>query len=219
MLDIMRASGEKEKAILSKLREADKNDKRHIIKLLDSFNYNGHLCLVFECLERNLRETLNKFGRGVGLSMGGVRLYARQMFLALSLLKKHKIIHADIKPDNIVASKDTKKIKLCDFGSAFPVDECGITEYLVSRFYRAPEIILGAPYDTSIDVWSTAVSLFELYTGRVMFPGKSNNDMLRNIMMTKGKFSVKVLKRGQFVSKHFTDDGKFLVEEIDPVTK
>ena len=70
-----------------------------------------------------------------------------------------------MKPDNIMVSGDTVHIKLSDFGSALYQDECGITEYLVSRYYRAPEIILGCQYDTPVDTWSAAVTLFELYTG------------------------------------------------------
>lgn len=70
-----------------------------------------------------------------------------------------------MKPDNIVVSKDSKTIKLCDFGSAFPVEENGLTDYLVSRFYRAPEIILGCPYDMAIDVWSAGTAIYELFAG------------------------------------------------------
>jgi len=88
-----------------------------------------------------------------------------QLFVALAHLRKHRIIHADIKPDNILISKDTKLLKLCDFGTAFNIEEATIIEYLVSRFYRAPEIILGHPYDCAIDMWSTACTLYELYTG------------------------------------------------------
>lgn len=122
-------------------------DKRHIIRLLDTFEYNNHLCLVYECMEINLRETLNKYGRNIGLSLDGVCLFGRQLFLALSLMHKHKLIHADLKPDNIMVTKDTKKIKLCDFGSCLKTEEAQITEYMVSRFYRAPEIMLGCPFD------------------------------------------------------------------------
>jgi serine/threonine-protein kinase PRP4 len=62
----------------------------------------------------------------------------------------------------------------------------------VSRFYRAPEIILGLPYDRMIDIWSVAVSLYELFTGHVMVPGRSNNEMLKLMMELKGKFPNKV---------------------------
>lgn len=77
MFDIMRESGEKEREIVMQLNRADPTDKRNIVRLLDSFDYHGHLCLVYECLEMNLRETLNKYGRHVGLSLDGVCLYGR----------------------------------------------------------------------------------------------------------------------------------------------
>ena len=79
------------------MRCNDSIDKRHVIRLRDSFDFCEHLCLVFECLEMNLRETLTRFGKNVGLSLAGVRLYARQLFLALSLLAKVNIVHADSK--------------------------------------------------------------------------------------------------------------------------
>lgn len=63
-----------------------------------------------------------------------------QLLLALRLLKKCGIIHADIKPDNMLVNERKNVIKLCDFGSAFPAEENAITPYLQSRFYRAPEI-------------------------------------------------------------------------------
>jgi len=174
--------------------------------LVDSLEYNNHLCLVYESMGMNLRETLNKFGRNIGLSMDGVILYGRQLFLALSLLHRHKIIHADLKPDNIMVSKDTRRIKLCDFGSCLTPDELAQTqtEHLVSPFYRAPEIILGCvPFDTAVDVWSAGVTLFEIFTGRFMFPGRSNNHLLKLMMQTKGKINSKMLKRGKFAEQHF----------------
>lgn len=72
-------------------------------------------------------------------------MYGRQLFIALHHLKKLDIVHADIKLDNILCSGDLKTVKLCDFGSAFLKSdpENNPTPYLVSRFYRAPEIILG----------------------------------------------------------------------------
>ena len=63
-------------------------------------------------------------------------------------MRKNRLIHADIKPDNILIKENNKSCKLSDFGSAFPIEENGITELLISRFYRPPEIILGLPYDT-----------------------------------------------------------------------
>lgn len=91
---LMRA-GQREVSILQKLNESDKFDKKHVIKLYGSFEYRRHLCLVFEPMDQDLRETLKIFGKKIGLSLDAVRSYATQIFLALSHLKKNKIIHAD----------------------------------------------------------------------------------------------------------------------------
>jgi serine/threonine-protein kinase PRP4 len=91
-------------------------------------------------------------------------------------------------------------LKLCDFGNAMLAGMNEVTPYLVSRFYRAPEIILGLPYDHPLDMWSVGCCLYELYTGKVLFPGPSNNDMLRLHMELKGPFPKKMLRK---VLHHF----------------
>ena len=110
-------------------------------------------------------------------------------------------------------------IKLCDFGSALREDEIVITSELVSRFYRAPEILLGCPYDTKIDIWSFGCTLYELYTGKILFPGRNNNEMLKLIMQIKGKIPQKILKRGQFSSNYFNEKGQFLSHEFENTSK
>jgi serine/threonine-protein kinase PRP4 len=62
-----------------------------------------------------------------------------------------------------------------------------VTEYLVSRFYRAPEIILGCIPDFQIDVWSAGVTLFELFTGKIMFDGRNNGEILKQIIQMRGR--------------------------------
>ena len=127
-----------------------------------SFTFKQHLCLVFEPLAMNLRDVVKKYGSGVGLHVKAVRSYSQQLFLALKLLRKCHILHADIKPDNILVNESKSVLKLCDFGSGSDIKDAEITPYLVSRFYRAPEIILGCPYDYGIDLWSVATSIFEV---------------------------------------------------------
>ena len=100
---------------------------------------------------------LKKFGRDVGINLKAVRAYAQQMFLGLSLLRKCNILHADLKPDNVLVrilsavscidcadllqvNESRNMLKICDLGSASDASENEITQYLVSRFYRAPEI-------------------------------------------------------------------------------
>ena len=92
-----------------------------------------------------------------------------------------------------------------------------VTPYLVSRFYRAPEIILGIPYDYSVDMWSIGCTLYEMYTGKILFAGDSNNQMLKAIMEIRGRFTPKLFKRGQLAPMHFDDRGQFISVERDKV--
>lgn len=217
--ETMIKAGTKEMEILEKLASADPDDKKHVIRLIRSFTHKGHLCMVFEHLSINLREVLKKFGRDVGINIKAVRSYAQQMFLGLSLLRKCNILHADLKPDNVLVNENRSMLKICDLGSAADASENDITPYLVSRFYRAPEIILGIPYDFAIDMWSIGCTLFELYTGKILFTGRTNNQMLRSIMECRGKFSLKMLKKAEFGAVHFDEvDLNFRSLEQDRIT-
>lgn len=216
--DTMRKAGLKEISILQDLRTADPDDKKHVIRFDRHFEHKGHLAMVFENLSMNLREVLKKFGRDVGINLKAIRAYAQQMFLGLSLLRKCNILHADLKPDNVLVNEGRNVLKICDLGSASPASENEITPYLVSRFYRAPEIILGITYDYAIDVWSVGCTLFELYTGKILFTGRTNNQMLRSIMECRGKFPHKFLRRGTLTHMHFDDLLNFQSLEEDRVS-
>ncbi|GMT28532.1 hypothetical protein PFISCL1PPCAC_19829 [Pristionchus fissidentatus] len=217
--EIMRKTGVRELEVLRKLNEADKEDKMHCLQLFCTFNHHNHLCLVFENLAMNLRELLKKYGNKVGLHMKAVRKYARQLLLALRLLKKCGIVHADIKPDNILVDESKSTLKLCDFGSSGAIFEQEIAPYLVSRFYRAPEIMMGIPHDYGIDMWSIAVTLYELYTGNIFFPGKSNNHMLKLFTEVKGAYPNKLIRKAAFKDQHFDSNCNFLYHETDKVTQ
>ncbi|XP_022726999.1 serine/threonine-protein kinase prpf4B-like [Durio zibethinus] len=217
--ETMHKAGQLEVQILKKLAGADPDDKRHCVRFLSSFKYRNHLCLVFESLHMNLREVLKKFGRNIGLKLTAVRAYAKQLFIALKHLKNCGVLHCDIKPDNMLVNDAKNVLKLCDFGNAMFAGKNEITPYLVSRFYRAPEIILGLPYDHPMDIWSVGCCLYELYAGKVLFPGPTNNDMLRLHMELKGTFPKKMLRKGAFTEQHYDQDLNFLAIEEDPVTK
>ncbi|EDV95652.1 GH15661 [Drosophila grimshawi] len=217
--EIMHKTGLRELEILKKLNDADPDDRFHCLRLYRHFFHKQHLCMVFEPLAMNLREVLKKYGKNVGLHIKAVRSYTQQLFLALKLLKKTGILHADIKPDNILVNENNLILKLCDFGSASGISENEITPYLVSRFYRAPEIIMGIPYDYGIDTWSAGCTIYELYTGKILFSGKSNNQMLKFFMDVKGKIPNRIVRKGQFKDQHFDQSCSFLYHEIDKLTE
>ncbi|KAI1143387.1 kinase-like protein [Hypoxylon sp. FL0543] len=218
--DALRKGGFTEIAILQKLNEADPENRKHIVKFERYFEHKGHLCLAFENLSLNLREVLRKFGNNIGINLSATRAYAHQIFVALAHLRKCSIIHADLKPDNILVNETRNVLKICDLGTAIDRSDAAtanneITPYLVSRFYRAPEIILGMPYDYAVDMWSIGCTLYELYTGKILFTGDSNNQMLKAIMEVRGKFSAKLYKRGELSHMHFDDAGNFISVERD----
>ncbi|RYO89132.1 hypothetical protein DL766_008525 [Monosporascus sp. MC13-8B] len=220
--DALRKGGYTEIAILQKLNEADPDNRKHIVKFERHFEHKGHLCLAFENLSLNLREVLKKFGNNVGINLNATRAYAHQIFVALAHLRRCSIIHADLKPDNILVNESRNILKICDLGTAIDRSDAAtahteITPYLVSRFYRAPEIILGMPYDYAVDMWSIGCTLYELYTGKILFTGDSNNQMLKAIMEIRGKFTPKLYKRGQLSQLHFDDLGNFISVEHDKV--
>jgi len=219
--DTMYKAGQMERAILNKLSQSDPDGRKHCIKMLHSFEYRNHLCLVFEPMDMDLRGLTKRYGRGIGLSINAVRIYAMQMLVALQHLCNCGVLHADIKPDNILVNERRTIIKICDFGSAMFSGDNEITPYLVSRFYRAPEVILGLPYDHPMDMWSIGCVIYELFTGQILFPGRTNNEMLKLMMEVKGPFPKKMLKKAEFAFKHFESDPgmAFALQEEDPVTR
>mmetsp|Transcript_101304 Transcript_101304/g.180035 ORF Transcript_101304/g.180035 Transcript_101304/m.180035 type:complete len:626 (+) Transcript_101304:95-1972(+) len=219
--DMMKKAAEKEIEILERLNKADKQNKRHVIRLLRHFMYRGHLCLVFECMWDNLRVALKKYTKDKGMSLQAVRAYTRQLLVALRHLHKCQIIHADIKPDNILISAGHNVVKICDLGSAMELTEVEPTPYLVSRFYRAPEICLAAKYSFPLDVFAIGATFFELFTGKILFPGKSNNDMMRLFMEVKGKIPNKLIKSGTETvwKQHFDANMDFKYVDSNKATR
>jgi len=216
--EMMRRAGEKEIMYLTMLANNDPEQRKHCIGYLGSFDHEDHLCMIFEAMHQNLRMALRQHGHRRGIQMDAVKIYARQMFIGLRYLERLNIMHADLKPDNIVVNDKYNVLKICDFGSASNGDDNEITPYLVSRFYRAPEIMMGLQYGCPIDMWAAAVSIFELYTGKIMFQGNSNNMMLKLIQEIKGKMPHKLIRKGVFAELHFDPDYDFLYKERDRVS-
>ena len=137
--------------LLETMNRTDKDDKYHVVKLKHHFMWRNHLCLVFELLSYNLYDLLrNTNFRGVSLNL--TRKFAQQIATALLFLSwpELKIIHCDLKPENILLCNPKRSaIKLVDFGSSCQLGQ-RIYQYIQSRFYRSPEVLLGIPYDLAI---------------------------------------------------------------------
>lgn len=109
-------------------------------------------------------------------------LIIRQVLTALLKLKQLGLIHADLKPENIMLvdpARQPYRVKVIDFGSASHVSKTVCNTYLQSRYYRAPEIILGLPFCEAIDMWSLGCVVAELFLGWPLYPGSSEYDQIR----------------------------------------
>lgn len=84
--------------------------------------------------------------------------------------------------------------------------------------YAVQSSVLGLKYDESIDMWSIGCTLYELYTGKILFPGRSNNQMLHLMMDLKGKINHKMIKKAQFGEMHFDESMNFISVEKDKIT-
>ncbi|XP_037939381.1 homeodomain-interacting protein kinase 2 isoform X2 [Teleopsis dalmanni] len=159
-------------------------------------------------LEQNLYDFLkqNKFSP---LPLKYIRPILEQVLTALLKLKQLGLIHADLKPENIMLVDPVRqpyRVKVIDFGSASHVSKTVCNTYLQSRYYRAPEIILGLPFCEAIDMWSLGCVVAELFLGWPLYPGSSEFDQIRYISQTQGLPTEHMLNSASKTSKFFYRD-------------
>ncbi|KAM9754306.1 LOW QUALITY PROTEIN: homeodomain-interacting protein kinase 3-like [Menidia menidia] len=199
--------GQIEVEILARL-SSENADEHNVVRALECFQHRSHTCLVFEMLEQNLYDFLkqNKFSP---LPLKIIRPVLQQVATALKKLKSLGLIHADLKPENIMLvdpSRQPYRVKVIDFGSASHVSKAVCSTYLQSRYYRAPEIILGLPFCEAIDMWSLGCVIAELFLGWPLYPGALEYDQIRYISQTQGLPAEQLLTKGTKTSRFFTKE-------------
>ena len=116
--ETMYKAAQLEITVLKKLMDADPENKRHCVRFLRSFEFRDHVFMVFESMHMNLREVIQEVRPRCRSERARRPVVATQMLIALRHLKNCGVVHADIKPDNILVNKSHNVIKICDFGSA-----------------------------------------------------------------------------------------------------
>ncbi|KAL1007790.1 hypothetical protein UPYG_G00091630 [Umbra pygmaea] len=196
--------GQIEVGILNRL-SAENADEFNFVRSYECFQHKGHTCLVFEMLEQNLYDFL-KHSKFSPLPLRHIRPILQQVATALMKLKSLGLIHADLKPENIMLVDPLRhpyRVKVIDFGSASHVSKAVCSTYLQSRYYRAPEIILGLPFCEAIDMWSLGCVIAELFLGWPLYPGASEYDQIRYISQTQGLPAEYLLSAGTKTSRFF----------------
>ncbi|TWW56108.1 Homeodomain-interacting protein kinase 3 [Takifugu flavidus] len=171
-----------ELVILKELRSLDP-DTSNIIKWKDSFTYQDHMCMRYELLDQDLHNYVK--ARGEGLLIPELKSVIRQVATALQHLRSFKIVHADIRPENImIVDRRQQPIRVR---------------------YRAPEVLLGIhPLTEAIDIWSTGATLVEVATASTIFVNEEY-DELSQIIQCHGQPSDEILDRGKDTASYFCE--------------
>lgn len=160
----------------------------NIVRLMDVLHNDKRLYLVFEYLDLDLKKHMEKdttFCNDRNL----VKILLYQMINGVAYCHSHRILHRDLKPQNLLIDHRNFALKLADFGlaRAFGIPVRTYTHEVVTLWYRAPEILLGARhYSTPVDVWSIGCIFAEMVTGKPLFPGDSEIDQLFKIFRILG---------------------------------
>ncbi|XP_058855265.1 cyclin-dependent kinase-like 2 isoform X4 [Acipenser ruthenus] len=161
----------------------------NLVNLLEVCKKKRRWYLVFEFVDRTLLDDLEQFPNG--LDYNKVKKYLFQILRAITFCHHHSIIHRDIKPENILVSQ-YGVVKLCDFGFARTMAAPGevYTDYVATRWYRAPELLVGdTKYGKAVDVWAVGCLIVEMLTGEPLFPGDSDIDQVYHVMRCFGNLT------------------------------
>ena len=208
--DDAECSGGGEESILRRIQDGG---VEHVVRFLRSFVWRERTCLVFEKLQATAFHALEKStGRGQRLPPTLIRVWLAQLLRAVAGLHRLNVLHRDIKPENMLVDK-SGNLKLADFGSAVDGAEAWAL-YVQSRFYRAPEVLDGAPYTGAIDVWSVGCVACELCTGEPIFPGTSSEDQRARIARLVGSRTHPRMSEARVQLRHTLDSGDLTLSDL-----
>lgn len=165
-------------------------DLKHnnIINLYDVIHTENKLTLVFEYLDKDLKKYMDTVGHNGALDPAVVKSFMYQLLQGINFCHQNRVLHRDLKPQNLLTNAKGE-LKIGDFGlaRAFGIPVNTFSSEVVTLWYRAPDVLMGSRnYSTSIDMWSAGCILAEMFIGRPLFPGASNEDQLLKIFKLMG---------------------------------
>uniref|UniRef100_A0A3P8SQC1 Protein kinase domain-containing protein n=1 Tax=Amphiprion percula TaxID=161767 RepID=A0A3P8SQC1_AMPPE len=202
-------------AILKRLRRLNP-DTCNIVQCNGFFFDKENICISFELLDLSLQDYLQEKNPR-GLTTRELRPILHQLATALSHLHSSGIIHADLKPVNVMVvnrHEQPLKVKLIDFGVARLVSAVNQGDWMGTLHYSAPEMLLGVPFNESVDMWALGLLMVELATGCQLYPGKTEYDVLRFIFETMKLNSLNDIEKYMVQDPGYEEDQKIFVSLI-----
>ncbi|KAI1739843.1 PHO system negative regulator [Xylaria scruposa] len=160
----------------------------NIVALHDVIHTENKLMLVFEFMDGDLKKYMDTHGERGALKPMTIKSFMFQLLKGIDFCHQNRVLHRDLKPQNLLIN-GKGSLKLGDFGlaRAFGIPVNTFSNEVVTLWYRAPDVLLGSrTYNTSIDIWSAGCIMAEMYTGRPLFPGTTNEDQIIRIFRIMG---------------------------------
>ncbi|KRF99710.1 uncharacterized protein Dwil_GK22547, isoform F [Drosophila willistoni] len=202
---------------LEKIAQKDPHGDHLCVKMIDWFDYHGHMCIVFEMLGLSVFDFLRE-NNYEPYPLDQVRHMAYQLCYSVKFLHDSRLTHTDLKPENILfvdsdytahynhkINREVRRVKntdvrLIDFGSA-TFDHEHHSTIVSTRHYRAPEVILELGWSQPCDVWSIGCILFELYLGITLFQTHDNREHLAMMERILGQIPYRMARNHTLYSK------------------
>ena len=161
---------------LREIKSLRKLNHQQIVKLKEVIRVNDDLYFVFEYMEQNIYQLMKE--RKSGFPEHEIKSIMYQSLLGLAYMHKHGFFHRDMKPENLLVKTDA--VKIADFGLAREIrSRPPFTDYVSTRWYRAPEILLRSTnYNSPVDIFACGAIMAELYLLRPLFPGNNETDQI-----------------------------------------
>ena len=198
----------------------------NIVSLYDVIHTENKLMLVFEYMDKDLKKYMDSRGNSSGqLDPRTIKSFMHQLLAGIAFCHENRVLHRELKPQNLLIN-NKMQLKLADFGlaRAFGIPVNTFSNEVVTLWYRAPDVLLGSrSYNTSIDIWSAGCIMAEMYTGRPLFPGTTNEDQLQKIFRLMGTPSERSWPGISQFSEYkpsgqnfFTQDLRIILPHMDP---
>ena len=198
-----------ERSVLKWLSNPSTDPPPYLSSLIDSFMYHDHVVIVTPLYKMSLINLL-EIRNYSWFPLYYIQQFLQKLGTAIEFLHRNRVIHTDIKPENIMFTNDDD-LMLIDYGACVIHPREGDVGYLQSLFYRAPEVILQLPYSYTIDIWSMGCVAAELALGLPIFCGKTAHNVLQLINIRCGGIPQTMIEDSPIADYYFDSDGEIII--------